>query len=126
KASARSASGMAAYSGRIVNITGLGEPEAVISIPTAGSLLEVLGARPLFGRTLLSSDELPGAAPVAVLSYRTWQQFFGDDRQALGRTMALNGTPVTIVGVMPPKFSFPFDNVALWEPMRWSPEERAN
>jgi putative ABC transport system permease protein len=126
KASATAASGMTAYSFRFVSITGFGEPEAVISIPNVGGLLDVAGVRPLFGRTILPSDEQPDAQPVAVLSHQLWQRLFGEDRNVIGRALSVNGSPVNIVGVMPPRFSFPYRDVGLWEPMRWTPQERAN
>ena len=126
KESAKAASGMTAYTGRFVSLTGLGEPQAVISVPSAGGLLDVAGVQPLFGRTILPSDEQPDAQRVVVLSYSLWQQLFGEDRGVIGRALTLNGTPFTVVGVMPPRFSFPFRDIGLWEPLRWTPQERSN
>jgi putative ABC transport system permease protein len=126
KESVKSASGMAGYTGRFVSLTGLGEPESIVGIPTVGGLLDVIGVHPLFGRTLLPADEDPAGERVAVLSFAFWQQYFGDDRGILGRKITINGGPVTVVGVMPRGFTFPDSRVAIWEPLRWTPEERAN
>ena len=66
----------------------------------SGNLFEVLGVRPAIGRTLNASDDrIPGAHPVAVLSYGYWQRRFGGDPQLLNQTITINGHPLTIVGV---------------------------
>lgn len=75
----------------------------------SGEFFEVLGARPLLGRTLTPEDDRTGAAPVLVLSYGAWQRHFGGDPQVLGRSIVLHETGVahTIVGVMPPGLDYP-------------------
>src|SRR5581483_11727658 len=62
------------------------------------------------------ADELPGAAPVAILSYRLWDERYRRDPGILGRTVRINGQPSTIIGIMPRGFSFP-QNQDLWVPM---------
>jgi len=70
-----------------------------------GDFFSVLGAEPLLGRTLTPADaDAPGRSPVAVISYRYWQQIFAGDPAIVGRTITINATLFTIVGVMPPKF----------------------
>ncbi|HTD57218.1 MAG TPA: ABC transporter permease, partial [Silvibacterium sp.] len=70
-----------------------------------GDYFSVLGAEPLLGRTIAPSDaSAPGRSPVAVISYRYWQQMFAGDPSIVGRAIIINGTPFIIVGVMPPKF----------------------
>ena len=56
------------------------------------------------GRLLKPSDDEKGAAPVAVMSYRTWQQKFGQDPSVIGASFRPNGQPFTIVGITPPGF----------------------
>ena len=64
-----------------------------------------LGVKPFLGRFLLPEDnQVPGGQAVAVLSYGFWQRKFGGDRSIIGRTIGLNGTPYTILGVTPPEF----------------------
>ncbi len=64
------------------------------------NLLPMLGARPAAGRLFVAEDAArPGAAPVVVLNYRFWQKYFGADPHVIGRTMLMNRTPFTIVGV---------------------------
>ncbi len=63
-----------------------------------------LGVPAALGRTLDPRDAEPGAAPVFVLTHKTWAQYFGADPAAIGRTFTLNGIPTTLVGVMGPRF----------------------
>ncbi len=71
---------------------------------------------PLLGRPLLPADELPGAAPVAVLSYTTWQSMFGGDPAIVGTLVEMAATPTQIVGVMPSGYGFPVVS-DLWMPI---------
>ncbi|HEX3471338.1 MAG TPA: ABC transporter permease [Silvibacterium sp.] len=71
----------------------------------SGNFFSVLGAEPLLGRTLAPSDaNAPGSSPVAVISYRYWQQVFAGDPAIIGRSITINGTLFTVIGVMPTKF----------------------
>ncbi len=73
--------------------------------PVSGNFFGVLGAEPLLGRTVIPSDaDAPDRNAVAVISYHLWQQSFSSDRGVLGRSVTLNGTPFTVVGVMGPAF----------------------
>ena len=68
------------------------------------------------GRTFRADDASPGAEPVVVLSYRTWQTAFGSDSALVGRTMMVNGVPTRVIGVMPPGYGFPVAADA-WVPL---------
>ncbi|HTZ90317.1 MAG TPA: ABC transporter permease [Alloacidobacterium sp.] len=79
--------------------------EAVPAEIVSGNYFDVLGVRPAVGRLFASSDETaPGANPVAVLSFDYWKRRFGEDPSIVGQTIALNGTPFTVVGVAAPGF----------------------
>ena len=65
---------------------------------------DVMGVPPLIGRTPTPADSAPGAPAVAVLGYKFWMQQFGGDPGVLGRSMRLNDTVRTVIGVMPPRF----------------------
>jgi putative ABC transport system permease protein len=68
----------------------------------SGSYFPVLGLRPALGRLLGPEDDrAPGAEPVAVLSHRFWEARLGADPGIVGRTVTVNGVPLTIVGVAP-------------------------
>ncbi|HJU89120.1 MAG TPA: ABC transporter permease, partial [Gemmatimonadaceae bacterium] len=117
---------LAAYSGASGTITGRGEPERLLGVRTAGGLFEMLRSRPLFGRTIRETDENPAADQVIVLAYGTWHRLFGEDRNILGTSLTVNGTPRTIVGVMPEDFRFPDGSTEFWVPARFDAEFRGN
>jgi putative ABC transport system permease protein len=74
-----------------------------------------LGVSPLFGRGLVEADASPGAPPVAVLNHDTWATHFGSDPRVVGQAIVLDGTAHTVIGVMPPRFTW---NVAdVWLPL---------
>ncbi|HEY2897513.1 MAG TPA: ABC transporter permease, partial [Gemmatimonadaceae bacterium] len=75
----------------------------------SGNFFDVLGARPLLGRTLKPGDDIVGAAPVIVLSYAGWQRAFSGDSSIVGQRFQnqLDGVTYTIVGVMPPGIEYP-------------------
>ena len=87
------------------------EPVSLACNAVSGTFFDVLGARPLLGRTLSEADDQPGAAPVMVLSHAAWTQYFGGDRGILGRKVPIAEgrlpQPFEVIGVMPPDFFFP-------------------
>ena len=70
----------------------------------SGNYFSVLGVSPVLGRGITEEDVKPGAPNVAVISHRFWSREFGAERSAIGRMIAINGLPFTIVGVAPPAF----------------------
>ncbi len=87
------------------NSSGGGLASQAISHLVSGNFFQVLGAEPLLGRPFSPEDtDAPGHNPVAILSYRYWQQTLAADASVLGRTIAVNGTPFTVIGVMPARF----------------------
>jgi putative ABC transport system permease protein len=76
----------------------------------------LLGRQPILGRDFEPGDAAIGAAPVAILHYNFWRVRYRQDPAVLGKTIRINGTPTTIVGVMPEDFSFP-QNQDLWLPL---------
>jgi len=113
-------SGLAAHTGLPLNITdGTGEPQQVFGEIVTGNYFNVIGARPLVGRTFVpDEDQTPGAKLVAVLGYGEWQKRFGGDASIVGRTIALNGQQFTVVGVMPKGFK---GTNAIGAPALWVP-----
>ena len=77
---------------------------------------QTVGRRPVLGRDFASSDDLPGAASVAILNYSLWESRYARDSAIIGRTIRLNGIPTTVIGVMPRGFSFP-QKADLWVPL---------
>src|SRR6185295_12011835 len=64
-----------------------------------------LGVPPVLGRGILPEDARPGTPPVFVMAYKMWSKRFQLDPSILGQTFILNGTPTTLVGIMPPRFT---------------------
>ena len=89
------------------NLTGLGGPERVQSARATGDFFRALGVAPLHGRALNVEDEAAGRNHVAVLGYNLWRRDFGGDARIIGQHIKLNDEDYTVVGVMPPGFSFP-------------------
>ena len=88
-----------------MSLTGKGKPERFWGTLTSANYFDVLGVRPILGRGFLpAEDQTPGAAPVAVISYRLWQTHFGGNPDILNQTIEINQHPYTIVGVAPAVF----------------------
>jgi predicted permease len=97
-------SGMFAYDESHVTMTIDGQPEYVDGDFVSGSYFDVLGVGAIAGRTLRAEDDQPGRQPVAVISYRYWDQRFARDASTIGKTIFLADTPCIIVGVTQPGF----------------------
>jgi predicted permease len=69
-----------------------------------GNYFTLFGIRPFAGRLIQVTDDARGAAPVAVMSYRAWQQRYASDPSIIGATFHIDGAPYTIVGIAPPGF----------------------
>jgi predicted permease len=97
----RSFSTLAAHRPVTLSLSSEGaEPEKIPGELVSWGYFEMLGVRPALGRTFLNEEDgAPGAHPVAVLTHSFWQRRFGGDRAILGKTLVLNGTPFSIVGV---------------------------
>ena len=111
-----------------VTISGDGGTEPVRSqgIRTTAGFLPMLGVTPLLGRTFADAEAGPGGAPVVILSEGFWRRRFGGDRQAIGRTLGIDGTARTIIGVLPAGFHFaPVGTAEVWFPLDRSAETRA-
>jgi predicted permease len=126
KAQTKAFSGMAAFTGTQGALVGRGEPEMLQGFATVGGMFDVLGVRPLLGRTPTLADESPDAEAVVVLSHETWTRFFGTDRDVVGKSINLAGASATIIGVMPESFRFPDGSAQYWVAWRMKPEFRAN
>jgi predicted permease len=100
-----SLSGLLAFHEDFVSFTGTGKPERVYGAYISADYFEVLGVKPILGRGLLPvEEEKPGSTPSVVISYALWQSHFGADRAIIGKTIQINRTLCTIVGVTPSGF----------------------
>jgi predicted permease len=115
---------VAAADGNYFNLTGGGgEPERLWGYMHTWNLFPMLGARPLLGRDFTAEEDQPGHQDVVLLSYRLWKQRFGGDSTILGKDILLNEQKYTVLGVMPPDFSFPDGEVDLWMPRAFRSDE---
>jgi putative ABC transport system permease protein len=101
----------------IFGARGSGAPERALGADVSVEGFAMLGVPALRGRLFTPADAAPDAPPVALLSYALWQRRYGGRDDVLGRVETLNGTPTTIIGVLPAGFGFP-ENGELWLPMR--------
>ena len=94
------------YLGQSVNLTGSNEPQRLVGTFVTGTFFDVLGLKAERGRLFSEEDSAPGTVkPVVVLSHQLWRQRFNEDSAAIGQTLIVNGSPLTIVGVMEPPFA---------------------
>jgi predicted permease len=83
----------------------------------SASYLELLGVRPQLGRDLRPSDDVYGAEPVVLISHALWQTQFGGARDVVGRTIRLDATPATIIGILPAGFRGLSFEADVWLPL---------
>jgi putative ABC transport system permease protein len=98
-----------------VDVVGGGAPLHLTAVDVSGKWFAMFGVRMALGRGLVDDDEGVGKPKVAVVSYGLWQRQFGGDRSIAGKSMLLDGTKYTIVGVAPRSFQFPND-ADIWRP----------
>ena len=114
---------MAALTIANFNLTGDSEPEKVEAHMVTANLFQLLGSKPLLGRTFLGEDERPEARKVVILSHRLWQTRFGGEPGIIGTDILLSGDKHTVIGVMPAGFQFLDHYVRLWVPIEMTPED---
>ena len=96
----------ALYNTRGVTHGGETEPQRIVSMTATPSLLRLLQVRPIRGRIFSEEDGEIGKTHKAILTYASWQQWFGGQDSAIGRDVRINGEPFSVVGVLPQGFSF--------------------
>ena len=89
---------------------GRGEPERVQTSVVSANFFDVLGVKPILGRTFVADDEKPGGEAVLVLSYRYWKQSYSGDPNIVGSVFQMNNRPHTVIGVLPPVPEYPSES----------------
>ncbi len=102
--------------GSTVNVTYNGNPQRYTGAYVTEHFLKILGVAPALGRDFTEADNQPGAEKVTLISHKLWTRDFGANPAIVGTAIRLNGKPATIIGVLPPGFSFP-QNEELWIPL---------
>ncbi|MBI4905192.1 MAG: ABC transporter permease [Acidobacteria bacterium] len=101
-----------------------GVPEQVQGASVTSSFFPMLGVRPLIGRTFATGDDQPGTSSLVVLSELIWRRRFAANSSVLGQTVVVNGTPATVIGVMPSAFQFPRRETEVWTNLPLNPPTR--
>lgn len=87
-------------------LTGVGEPERLVGFAVAHDFLQVLGVRPLYGRSFSQEEGLYGGPRAVILTHGFWMRRFAGDTDVVGNAISLNGEPWTVAGILPPSFDF--------------------
>lgn len=93
------------------NMIGQGEPQRVSDVKVTANFFSTLGVTPILGRNFTPAEDQLNGAPAVILSGGFWQTKFGSSPGVIGKTMNLDGTDYTIVGVLPPSFYFCCRNI---------------
>jgi putative ABC transport system permease protein len=126
---------LAAYTTTSANLTGGGEPERLAVATVTPEIFDVLGVKPVVGRGFLPEEGRSGGQresnlsgnTVAVIGYGLWQRRFGGDRSIVGSTILVNGSPRTVVGILPAGLRLPKDYevsvpAEVWLPLVFNPD----
>lgn len=99
----------ASYEGTVNVASDEGPPQRFDGAFMTANGLDILGVPPFLGRTFQPGEDVPGAEGTVVLGYDVWRNHFAADESVIGRRVRANGESMTVIGVMPPGFRFPFD-----------------
>ena len=104
-----------------------GEPERVPRAGVTSSFFDVIGVQPFLGRVFRPEEDQPKIQTVVIISHGLWKRRFGSDPGIIGKQVQINARPLTVVGVMPPGFDFPFETqVWVTSSVELSEEPREN
>ena len=104
------------------NLSEGGRSERISGERITANLPDLLGVRPILGRTFTRQEDTAGNDHAILLGYSLWKRHFSGRADVLGSTVKLNDIDFTVVGVMPPSFSFPHD-AEIWKPMGLTAED---
>lgn len=106
---------MAAATGAELTLTGGEMPVRLQAAQVTANFFDVLGVRPLHGRTFVDGEDRAGTNDVVLLSDAAWRAHLGGELDAIGDTLMLDGRAHTVIGVMPPGLHHPY-NAEIWVP----------
>lgn len=113
---------LGAFVSMAFNFSGGDRSERVTGARVTANLPEVLGVKPLLGRSFTSAEDTQGNDHVVLLGYDLWKERFGGNAHVIGSVIKLNDLDFTVIGVMPPSFRFPHD-AEIWKPMGFAAED---
>jgi len=122
---------VAGICGQLLYVHGIEAPHQVLGGDVTANFFSLLGVQPYLGRGFVPEDEKPGSPRVAVVSYAFWRDHLGADPNAIGRNLiftnprpgedyryaSLDSSTHTVVGVMPPDFSYLGKSIPIWRAM---------
>ena len=108
-----------------LTITNGDAPERIWGVDATADLFPVLGVKPILGRTFRPEEEQPGNDNVVILGYDLWRRSFNSNPGIIGTQLSVNNNVNTVIGVMPPGFTFPpgGQKVEMWTPLSLRPEQ---
>jgi putative ABC transport system permease protein len=101
-------------------VSGDAEPERLRGARVSAGLFEVLGVKPVQGRTFVDEEDQPGHENVVILSGGLWKRRFGADPNIVGQSITLSASSYTVIGIMPATFGFPDRDTELWTPIAFT------
>jgi putative ABC transport system permease protein len=114
----RSLEGLTAFQSQSVNLTGGERPDRVRGAFVSANFFKVFNLSPIVGRTFAEGEDRQGAAKLAVVNEKMWQERLNGDRNLEAKSLILNGEPYSVIGVVPTSFKHPFDaEVEVWMPV---------
>ena len=126
QARARTLEAMTAIDNRQQNLTRDGDPTQVRVTAVSSGFATTVAVQPELGRLFAADEFQAGRETVALLSHALWSSRYHGDRNIVGRTIVLDDTPYTIVGVMAPGFAFPEPGSDIWVPLVFTGADRDN
>ena len=116
---------LAAYANWPMNLTDVDEPRRLETQLVSANLFSTLGVTAQIGRTFLPDEDREQSPFVVVISHHLWREM-GESPRIVGRKLTLNGSPATVIGVMPAGFDFPSRETDAWVPLSLSAKNRSN
>jgi putative ABC transport system permease protein len=128
---------MTAFKWSTFSVTTGGDPERVLGANVTREFFDTIGVSAIAGRTFATRTRNANEVDVAVIGANLWRRRFNADQAAIGKPLILNGKPYTLIGVLPPGFTFPTDaflavgahlsqQVEIWTPLEPTPGYRNN
>jgi putative ABC transport system permease protein len=116
---------LAAFSGRRPYVTDISRPRYIGAAAVSSDLFSLLGVSPQLGRGFLPEEEQAGHDQVVILSHTFWRDDLGGNPDVMGKAIGIDGRSCTVIGVMPPGFTFPVGSArAFWVPLVYEPNPR--
>ena len=116
----RSFTQLGAWTSGTMNVSGSEKAERFDGSWITASTFDLVGMRPILGRSFRKGEDAPGGEKVAIISNLMWQTRYSRDAGIIGKTIRVNGLPYTVIGVMPENFDFPQGD-KIWLPLQIDP-----